>query len=208
MCKKSLFIKNVILSITMLLLIFSCSKKDTQKINSFREIEKYFSNPPVEFRSVPLWVWNDDVTEEIIDKQLTDLHSKGIGGVFVHPRSGFITPYFSERYFSLYEHTYNKLKELGMIMWLYDENGYPSGFAGGLVKDEMPNAGGKKIAVNNYEVLPKELKGEILKVFKIDGLNYSDITDKLKGEDSQTGDYYVFELVDNPSQEFLDLLTK
>lgn len=69
------------------LLMLNCSKN----INTFNEVEKHFANPPVEFRSVPLTVWNDDVTEEKIERQINMLHSQGIGGVFIHPR---LWPYY------------------------------------------------------------------------------------------------------------------
>ncbi|MFC1558855.1 glycosyl hydrolase, partial [candidate division KSB1 bacterium] len=156
----------------------------------------------------PFWVWNDDLSKEVMDEQLTDLHAKGIGGVFVHPRYGFITPYFSEKYFSMYKHSYDKLKELGMIMWLYDENGFPSGFASGLVIDEAPQAEQINLMPHSYEVLPGELKGEIVKVFKLEGSEYIDITDRFQEEKSKKGKYYVFELVPFQSRKFIDLLAK
>ncbi|HOI45633.1 MAG TPA: hypothetical protein PLX50_08475, partial [Candidatus Aminicenantes bacterium] len=60
-----------------------------------------FQEPPAEYRSAPLWVWNDLVTKEKIDEQLADFKARGIGGVFVHPRPGLITPYLSEEWLSL-----------------------------------------------------------------------------------------------------------
>ena len=64
----------------------------------------------------------------------------GIGGVFVHPRPGLITEYLSEEWFELFDYTVQKGKELGMNVWIYDENSYPSGFAGGHVPAEMPES--------------------------------------------------------------------
>jgi len=199
-----IFLRNFIFII--FLLIMACSKKTSLEFDSFQEIKGHFDDPPAEFRSAPLWVWNDEVTEEKIDKQLTELHTQGIGGVFVHPRFGFITPYFSERYFSLYQFTYDKLKELGMVMWLYDENGYPSGFAGGHVRAEMPEAAGKTLVRHQYNVLPADIRGEVLVVLKFDGSRFIDITGKLDEERSKTGNYFIFELVPNPSKKYVDLL--
>ena len=191
---------------TTFLIMFSCSKVSKSKINSFQEIKKHFADPPAKFRSAPLTVWNDDVTEEKIEKQITEMHDQGIGGIFVHPRFGFMTEYLSDNYFSLYQFTYKKLKELGMIMWIYDENGYPSGFAGGLVREEMPEAAGKSLVHHAYNTLPDEIKGEILIVLKSDNSGFVDITNKLEDEKSKTGKYYIFELKPNPSKKYVDVL--
>jgi hypothetical protein len=99
-----------------------------------------FADPPAEFRSAPFFVWNGEVTETEIDRFLEDYKAKGAGGVFLHPRPGLITPYLSERWFALVSHAVQKGKSLGMKIWLYDENSYPSGFAGGHVPAEMPES--------------------------------------------------------------------
>jgi hypothetical protein len=99
-----------------------------------------FADPPAEFRSAPFFVWNGEVTEAEIDRFMEDYKAKGAGGVFIHPRPGLITPYLSERWFALVKHAVEKGKALGMKVWLYDENSYPSGFAGGHVPAQMPES--------------------------------------------------------------------
>ena len=49
-----------------------------------------------------------------------------------------------------------KGKELGMKVWIYDENSYPSGFAGGHVPDEMPESfnQGQGLKLTKVEILP------------------------------------------------------
>ena len=65
---------------------------------TFQEMMALFRDPPTSYRTAPLWVWNDEMTEEQILDQLTDFKEKGLGGVFVHPRPGLITPYLSPRW--------------------------------------------------------------------------------------------------------------
>ena len=113
---------------------------DKSEVHSMKEVKALFMNPPIEYRSAPLWVWNDDITKDQIDQQLADFKSVGMGGVFIHPRPGLITSYISDDWFSLCGYTVKKGKELGMNVWLYDENSYPSGFAGGHVPAEMPES--------------------------------------------------------------------
>lgn len=99
-----------------------------------------FKNPSRDYRPAPLWVWNDEMTEEQIDFQLTELANHSFGGAFVHPRPGLVTEYLSDEWFQLWGHALQKSKELGMRLSIYDENSYPSGFAGGHVSARCPEA--------------------------------------------------------------------
>ncbi len=99
-----------------------------------------FKNPPGKYRPAPLWVWNDRMTPDQIDFQLTQLAGHGFGGAFVHPRPGLVTEYLSDEWFALWGHALEKAKELGMQLSIYDENSYPSGFAGGHVSAACPEA--------------------------------------------------------------------
>jgi hypothetical protein len=111
-----------------------------EPVNSFARLRELSGNPPAAYRTLPFFVWNGEVTEADIDKYLADFHAQGIGGVFIHPRPGLITPYLSDRWFELCRYTVDQAKKLGMEVWLYDENSYPSGFAGGHVPAEMPES--------------------------------------------------------------------
>jgi hypothetical protein len=208
MCKKYFYLTIVFTFFTIILFLLTCTKKEKLTIDTFQEIKQNFVEPPVEFRSVPFAVWNDEVTEEKIDRQINEMHSQGIGGIFVHPRYGMITPYFSDKYFSLYKYTYEKVKSLGMKMWIYDENGYPSGGAGGYVREEMLESAGKALVFHYYDVLPSDIKGEVVVVLKSENSNFIDITNRLEEEKSKTGKYYVFELVKNTANDYVDLLMK
>ena len=62
-----------------------------------------FKNPPREYSSGPLWVWNDLLTEQQIRDTLRDLASQKIKQVWVHPRPGLMTPYLSADWFLLWK---------------------------------------------------------------------------------------------------------
>lgn len=96
-------------------------------------LRRDFQNPPASHRAAPLWVWNDLMSENQIETQLKDLKSHGFGGAFVHPRPGMITDYLSEEWFDRWGFALRTAKALGMKLYIYDENSYPSGFAGGHV---------------------------------------------------------------------------
>lgn len=66
------------------------------------------------------------------------MRAHGMGGFFMHSREGLETPYLSPEWMDCIRQTVQAAKEAGMNAWLYDEDRWPSGFAGGRV----PAAGG------------------------------------------------------------------
>ncbi len=163
--------------------------------DSYVSVRQLFVNPPSEYRSAPLWVWNDQMTKQEIDEQLTDFHARGIGGVFIHPRPGLITEYLSDEWFALCRYAVDKGKKLGMKVWIYDENSYPSGFAGGHVPAQMPDAVRSGLSMNHISELPTSFATEPLVVLQKSGTGFADITKDLKSRSFGPGDYYVFTVV-------------
>jgi hypothetical protein len=154
-----------------------------------------FRNPPAAYRSAPLWVWNDRITSGSIDEGLADLQRHGIGGVFIHPRPGLITPYLSDEWLSLCRHAVNSGKKLGMKIWIYDENSYPSGFAGGIVSEQMPDAKRTGLKMARATELPSHDVSEPFLVLARDSTGFSDITPRFKTGSFGPGDYRIFTLV-------------
>lgn len=174
-----------------------CSKPPLSQ-DLYTDVLAAFQKPPAEFRSAPLWVWNDRVTEAAIDEQLTDFKAKGIGGVFVHPRPGLITPYLSEEWVRLFRRAVDKGKELGMKVWIYDENSYPSGFAGGHVPAALPDAVRTGLRMTRLDALPATFAAPPVAVLRSAGDGFEDITARAGGEEFGPGEYFVFEL--NPQK--------
>ena len=92
-----------------------------------------FANPGAEFRGAPFWAWNGELDPETCRRQIDLLHDAGIGGFFMHSRVGLRTPYLSNRWFECVDACVDEAKKLKMRAWLYDEDRWPSGAAGGLV---------------------------------------------------------------------------
>ncbi len=110
-----------------------------------------FADPPVSHRPQPFFVWNGDVTEARITEVLEQFKARGCGGAFIHPRPGLITEYLSDRWFELWAHALAEAKRLGLECHLYDENGYPSGFAGGHVVASNPFTVRRTLRVERWE---------------------------------------------------------
>jgi hypothetical protein len=116
------------------------------KAGSFRspnlnpnELTTQFQNPPSNYRSMPLWVWNDELEWPRLQEQLRQFKNQGFGGVFVHPRPGLMTEYLGEKWFDLWHRAIQEGEKLGLSINIYDENSYPSGFAGGHVPALAPD---------------------------------------------------------------------
>lgn len=89
------------------------------------------------YKSIPFWSWNDKLEETELRKQIQEMHELDMGGFFMHARGGLETEYLSEDWFDCIRVCMDEAKKLGMQAWSYDENGWPSGFAGGaLLKDK------------------------------------------------------------------------
>ncbi len=55
----------------------------------FTTIEKDFKDPPADFRSAPLAVWNSKVTEAEVERTMRELKEAGFGGLFHSSPSGY-----------------------------------------------------------------------------------------------------------------------
>lgn len=152
-------------------------------------IAKQFKSPSRDYASAPLWVWNDMLTEEQIVSTLEDLAGQGVKQAFVHPRPGLMTPYLSEDWFRLWKVALREAERLDMNIWIYDENSYPSGFAGGIVSEAMPEARGKRLDIKQVDAAPGASES-LIAVFRIDGEKYEDVTGKVQaGEELPKGPY-------------------
>ena len=98
--------------------------------------EELFRKPTKEYRGVPFWSWNDELKTEELCRQIEELKEMGFGGFLMHPRSGLATPYLSEEFMDMVKTCNEKAKQDDMLCWIYDEDRYPSGFAGGFVTKE------------------------------------------------------------------------
>ncbi|NSW93281.1 MAG: hypothetical protein HPY62_01070, partial [Bacteroidales bacterium] len=178
-----------------LTLAVSCREEITDeiKINDLKSLMAEFKNPSAEYTTAPFFVWNYKITKEEIDRFLKDFKDQGSLQVFVHPRPGLVTEYLSEEWFDLFRYTVERGKELGMKVWIYDENSYPSGFAGGHVPDRMPESfnQGQGLRMTVFETLPDTAEKYFI-CLRDDGNGYTDITSSLENEKGRKGRYLLF----------------
>ena len=98
-----------------------------------KDLMRQFADPPARYRGKPFWAWNGRLEPEELRRQVRVMHRMGLGGFFMHSRVGLETRYLSDEWFECVESCIDEADELGMEAWLYDEDRWPSGAAGGLV---------------------------------------------------------------------------
>lgn len=112
--------------------------------NVFLDEEACFSqdklySTPRDCVPVYTWSWASAVSKEKTDETLEEMKRLGIKGTYILPipsdfrpcrvPTTFCIDYLGKEYMEHYVYAYNKARELGMHLWLYDEGGWPSGSA-------------------------------------------------------------------------------
>ena len=92
-----------------------------------------------EYGSIPFWSWNDKLDPEELRRQIHVMRDLKMNGFFMHARGGLETEYLSEEWFDCIKACIEEAEKLDMEAWCYDENGWPSGFAGGILLKDKAN---------------------------------------------------------------------
>lgn len=164
------------------------------------EVRELFRNPPREYSTGPLWVWNDLLTDGQIRSTLTDLARQQVKQVWVHPRPGLMTPYLSSEWFHLWDVALNEARRLDMNVWIYDENSYPSGFAGGWVPELLPESRGRGLKLTATQAAPA-WSSNTLAVLRVHDGRSEDVSSQVKaGERLPEGNYRVATLLRAPDR--------
>lgn len=77
--------------------------------------------------------FNGNMEHDELVRQLRELAAQGVTGFFVHARAGLEIAYMQEEWFACFQLCVDTAEELGMSVYIYDENGWPSGFCGGAI---------------------------------------------------------------------------
>jgi hypothetical protein len=100
------------------------------------QLSAVFADPPAFYRGKPFWSWNGTLDEAELKRQARIMKGMGFGGFFMHSRVGLATEYLGDEWFRLINAVADESERLGMEAWLYDEDRWPSGSAGGLATQE------------------------------------------------------------------------
>ena len=134
-----------------------------------------FKNPAGEYRGVPFWAWNGKLEKSELLRQIDIFKKMGMGGFFMHSRTGLNTEYLGKEWMDLTNACADQAQKVGMKAWLYDEDRWPSGTAGGMVTRD-PKYRAKYISLYCVPANQFSWNDSIVAAFScnLDGLNYKD----------------------------------
>ena len=117
-----------------------------------------FNQPTAEYRGAPFWSWNCLLREDQLLRQVDAFKEMGMGGFHIHARNGLATEYMGEEFLRLVKASHDRGVQNEMLTWLYDEDRYPSGTAGGLVTAGRSDLAMKYLLFTPYAYgeVPKE----------------------------------------------------
>ena len=119
-----------------------------------------FKNVGKEYRPVPFWSWNEKLNVPETLRQVGLMDDVGIGGFFMHARGGLQTEYMGEEWFENVGACVDEAEKRGMHAWAYDENGWPSGFGGGIVNGKGLKYQQKYLRVRTFTPDLEDPKGD------------------------------------------------
>lgn len=95
--------------------------------------EEIFRDPPKSYRGAPFWAWNTKLCKEALVKQIKQFKEMGFGGFHIHCRVGLDTQYLGKDFFECVQACLEEANKENLYSYLYDEDRWPSGSAGGIV---------------------------------------------------------------------------
>lgn len=109
------------------------------------------------FRAAPFWGWNWRLEEAELLRQMDLFAEAGYGGFYIHAREGLETPFLGTVWFDRVRAVVKRAAELGLEVWIYDEDRWPSGFAGGCVPSRGDEYRAKGLTIEvDAEELPAD----------------------------------------------------
>lgn len=146
-----------------------------------------FSDPGHQWRGKPFWSWNGRLEKDELIRQLHVFKEMGMGGAFLHSRVGLKTEYLGREWFDLTNAVVDEAAKIGMEAYLYDEDRWPSGSAGGMVTEDPT----LRMNFVGLYVMPAEQfvwdNDSIVSAFAchLDGIDYTDL-ERLTPESDMT----------------------
>ena len=191
--------KKLSLVVTLFLSIISMSIGDNVKVQQgdrnanvndlLNAIKTQENNPWI--HGVPLWGWNEKLEKDELIRQIRILKDMGMGGFFMHARVGLKDQYLGKEFFEAVQICAEEAKRLNMHAWIYDEDRWPSGYAGGFATNDLKYRQRGLIMLETGETndgLEQQLLGRFAVKFSDDNKSYISYRKLAEGEELQEGE--------------------
>ena len=123
--------------------------------NQNKELSKeLFMNPTSEYRGTPFWAWNGKLNDDELKEQIEIFRKMGLGGFHMHVRTGMDSTYMTSEFMHYIRTCIEEARDKNMLAWLYDEDRWPSGSAGGAVTRDKPENARKTLLLTTEPYAP------------------------------------------------------
>ena len=132
------------------------------------QVAARWKTPPPEYGPEPYYGLNGKISVEQVQRDLDTLHGLGFQAVTVQAGFGMPFAYLSPQYFAFFRTFVEEAKKRNMRVWIVDDAGYPSGFAGGKFTADYPQLRmqalevAEKIPVEGGTALRRELAPDVV----------------------------------------------
>jgi hypothetical protein len=136
-------------------------------------VASVWKTPPPEYGPEPYYGFGGPMDETVIRRDLDMLKDLGYQAVTVQAGVGMPYPYLSEEYFKLFRVFVEEAKKRNMRVWIVDDAGYPSGFAGGKFTELKPElrmqalVAAQKISAAGGDVVKQTVTPETVTVMAV-----------------------------------------
>lgn len=143
---KTVLKRHLSTSILVILIALGFNACNAEKNELSEALIEDFKNPPNQFKPIPFWHINGELTTEGIRQQMKDAKELGgFSGISVLPlapknngRPGTTPKFLSPEYLKRFQDVLDTAEDLDMEVILYDDNDFPSGMAGGKIGELFP----------------------------------------------------------------------
>lgn len=120
--------------------------------------KEQFKHPSKEYSIAPFWFLNGDLDDTELVRQLTEMKEKGVDQVILHSRKGIEIGYLSKEWFQKIGVILDECERLEMSVLIYDEDNWPSGYAGGKITSENPDFAAICLSVDKiYPIIGEDI---------------------------------------------------
>lgn len=116
-------------------------------MEEIEEVLLNFRNPPPGYGIIHWWILGGELTERRISEELDEIKNLGISSILIAAGYGVKPKYLSEDWFRIIKFAIEQAKKRNMLVWLADEGGYPSGFAGDTFNLKYPELRMKALVI-------------------------------------------------------------
>ena len=141
---------------------------------SANEIAARWQSPPHEYGPEPYYGLSGNISLTQVERDLDSMRALGFQAVTVQAGFGMPFAYLSPEYFAFFRQFVEAAKQRNMRVWIVDDAGYPSGFAGGKFTLDKPELRMQalevveRIPVNGGTSLHRELAPSIVSAAAVD----------------------------------------